>query len=326
MLTKTARIKAVLRHLGQVRDGLLVLGGGLYFAGYTAWAIFASIHNLGPLPALQAQYFVSGVPVILILVVVLFIIRFARRFYTWHWPRWLEKRPLKARQWFFVANVLAAAGLAAYYFYSLRPLLHNTEPSPLYTWKLLIIGLLMLAAILLIRIPEPWAGRLRGGLQSLLGVYANYFYLVLGLAGVLIALLYLKALYPLIPPEMGGSRPRLAVLDLVGEKLSAQTLEQLSAQPLEQLVARDVMVDSSDVFSSRPVWIYFSSNTTILLTSSDPKNEASDLIELDRSAVVAIRWCREQRPKRNSLPSSRLNRPTGTDVQKGVRTRRGGGE
>ena len=56
------RLTAWLKPFAGLRDGLLVVGAGLYGIGYLVWSIRAWWEGLGLLPVLSAQYFVAGAP------------------------------------------------------------------------------------------------------------------------------------------------------------------------------------------------------------------------------------------------------------------------
>jgi hypothetical protein len=48
-------------HLTDLRDAGLVIGALIYAFGYVTWAVYAYAWDLGPMPALDSQYFVAGV-------------------------------------------------------------------------------------------------------------------------------------------------------------------------------------------------------------------------------------------------------------------------
>src|SRR5689334_22805113 len=56
-----ASMPNILRWLGDHRDGFLVAGAALYGLGYLVWAYNAWKNGLGPLPALEFQYLVTGI-------------------------------------------------------------------------------------------------------------------------------------------------------------------------------------------------------------------------------------------------------------------------
>jgi hypothetical protein len=54
-------LRGILIALGSFRDGFIVLGGVAYALGYLTWTISAWKRGLGTLPALDSQYFTTGI-------------------------------------------------------------------------------------------------------------------------------------------------------------------------------------------------------------------------------------------------------------------------
>jgi hypothetical protein len=54
------RVTGWLKPVVGLRDGVLVVGAGLYGLGYMAWALYAWAQGLGPLPVLSTQYVLAG--------------------------------------------------------------------------------------------------------------------------------------------------------------------------------------------------------------------------------------------------------------------------
>ena len=68
------RVGDWLKIAGELRDGFLVIAAICYFFGYIVWAITAYRNDLGLLPALDFQYFVAGVPPLLVLLGLYYIV------------------------------------------------------------------------------------------------------------------------------------------------------------------------------------------------------------------------------------------------------------
>ena len=71
---KNNRLFARLRSLGRYRDAFLVLASIVYVVGFVIWSIVAWRRGLGPMPVLDAQYFVAGIPPLLAITAVLSVI------------------------------------------------------------------------------------------------------------------------------------------------------------------------------------------------------------------------------------------------------------
>jgi hypothetical protein len=55
------RLIAVLKAIGEARDGMLVLIAGVYILGFLSWAIYSLQENIGFIRIFDAQYFVAGI-------------------------------------------------------------------------------------------------------------------------------------------------------------------------------------------------------------------------------------------------------------------------
>ena len=68
------RLTAWLRPFVAMRDGILVVGAGLYAIGYLMWSLYAWEKGLGLLPILSAQYLAAGVTMALVLALGLIVL------------------------------------------------------------------------------------------------------------------------------------------------------------------------------------------------------------------------------------------------------------
>jgi hypothetical protein len=81
-----------LARLGGWRDGLLVAAGAIYTIGYGVWSFVAWKDGLGPLPLVDAQYFVAGLPPIIAGAVAAGIIRALTSIVLPRWQSWVDHR------------------------------------------------------------------------------------------------------------------------------------------------------------------------------------------------------------------------------------------
>ncbi len=75
-----------MKHLGSLRDGVLVGVALVYGAGYAVWSLHAWRFNMGVLPALDFQYFVAGLIPVMILLAAFVLGRILWRFVMHTWP------------------------------------------------------------------------------------------------------------------------------------------------------------------------------------------------------------------------------------------------
>lgn len=87
--------------LSKIRDFIIILGALVYLVGYVVWALIAWKENLGPIPALDTQYFVAGVPTVIAITFFIFVFYWLGVFLYVIFPKWLEKlfptRPMVIR-------------------------------------------------------------------------------------------------------------------------------------------------------------------------------------------------------------------------------------
>jgi hypothetical protein len=66
--------EGALAALGLYRDAVLLITSADYVLGYIVWATLAYRERLGPLPVLDAQYFIAGAPVLIVAVLCVLIL------------------------------------------------------------------------------------------------------------------------------------------------------------------------------------------------------------------------------------------------------------
>lgn len=285
---------SLLKNLGGLRDGLLVLVSLVYVLGFSVWSVVAWINNLGALPVLDAQYFTAGLPPFMAAVSVGALIHLSRRVLLEIWPRWLSSLSLKNQLLIHallggVALVILVALLGAEWL--------QTTPSDIGFaggfLAVFFIGLLQQPIVLLTRwldflvdrgslsqeaakeLRTHWGWKFIVRRPSLSNLYL--LFAALGAAGIFYwtSVLYLK-----VPQEFGGAEPRCAQLDVVWSDLSPETRQNLpvaSPSNEEQMVV-----------GTKEVMIYFVGGESIMMRTREMGGAS---IELSRSAVKAFRWC-----------------------------------
>ena len=294
------QLSAGLNKLGSYRDGLLVLASVLYLSGYAIWSVIAWRSELGPIPVLDAQYFVAGAPpLILVGIVVASILALRKQI--------MEKWPAAFAELSGGKQTLVVLGIVGTYF--LAGILVDTYHGPLTSLVfVLLLAITMLAATLFIMLPfevlvhQAAARRELRSSSRRSGTFARWraktdqsyskfaraqrlLYLVLlpTLAAMFALNAYIQNVYLRLPQALGGARPRWVILDLDKNKLAPATVDLLADQTIPK---------EQQYFSCRPVKILFSGTGTLIVVI--PKHEAGteQIIEIDRSIVAALRVCR----------------------------------
>ncbi|MBI4426297.1 MAG: hypothetical protein HY567_01865 [Candidatus Kerfeldbacteria bacterium] len=202
------QVSDLLRGLGHYRDGILVAASAVYGVGYLTYSLYAFAYNLGFLPALQSQYLMAGVvPTILLLV----FLQFGRWLHGVYLarpgtPEWSKS----ARTWF----VLRLAAIALLIAISLSLVTRGRLVSADRAFTLFVFLFWTL----------PFVGR-RPNPTERFGSLLDRALVPLVLIAVaeLAIVIYIMGFYRSLPIELGGLKPRFAVLDVVKADLSEYT-------------------------------------------------------------------------------------------------------
>lgn len=255
---------------------LLVVLGFTYVLGYITWSIHAFRNGLGMLPALEAQYFVAGfIPMVIILSVYFASkgsVRF-RKFYM-KWVRsgigtYRLKRSL----------IILALGLLLFYGTMLAYALifpeRTDEVSWTSPWSLLVI-IFWILLYLFMPIPRVPKAKL------FQWIHRSQLYGMIIAFGLIAINVHQAVLYPIIPQEFGGVRPRYAYLDIV--------LDQISIKTLQGIVPDNMTNANKQVVQSKLVEVYFSGRDVILVKPHGLKGRGTPTYELNLSIVKAVTW------------------------------------
>jgi hypothetical protein len=268
-----------LKRLGLARDGLLIVGATLYGAGYVSWSFYAWVRHLGPVPAFESQYFIAGVPVVIVILAGWRVGISVSRFYTAAWPRWFRSRPERT-QWIIAVGVLMIT-IEDFSFLMLNGW-SGRGSGDLGRLLLGYFGTMGLGLVfLLFRFPGA------AGVHPVVDKFANYqasaiVHIYITMTAVLFAVLYLVVLYPKLPQSFGGAAPRPALLDVLVERLPESTIQMLAGR-----AART----NEKALTSVEVAVYREDSQSILISVKTLGDDRSrDLIELKQESLAAIHW------------------------------------
>lgn len=292
------------RGIGKLRDGILVFGGATYGLGYIVWSIHAWKENLGLLPALEPQYLAAGVVPMLLIWLAYFgfkrAVQLTYKVINWRtgqtgiWPTvwrilgvaclaggsvglaWLytsgKRHPLSQFQVFFgtmAGSALLLSGLILWLFLSPSLIVGRSSSSGTHERGLLAEVLSLVV---------------KGLLWSFLTGLLICAYLVLYLS--FFTAMYVFVLYPAIPQEFGGVRPRCAYIDVAKDQLSVATQKEILPNAAES---------DGTVAQSYRMTVYFSGSEFMLARrdlgeppAGQPKPK---LFELRKEVIKAVHWC-----------------------------------
>lgn len=251
--------------LGDLRDGLLLVTAAIYGLGYLVWSLHAWSEGLGLLPALEPQYLAAGTIPALMLGLA-----------------WLGRRvPGRVVDW--IREKVENASSASRTAYSVA------------SWACFVAGFLLL------KFPDRFRASLQlpaacsGLVLLIIGSLLNrpgrlekiLMYLYVGVYFVGFMALYLFSIYPSLPEEFGGVRPRCAYVDVVKGQISGSARKDLL--PDSSVQSEDVVVKSARLR------VFFSGSEFMLVKPypEDGKIPATKpkLYELKKSVVQTVNWC-----------------------------------
>lgn len=267
-----AAVRNSLKHFGGVRDGLLVIGAILYGVGYIAWSLHASIYHLGPVSGLDAQYFIAGIPVLLVLIIGWLLGKMLLQVVFVRWPAWYSRRS-RAVQIF-----LTVAALSITVYCLAHSLLNSATWRRRATPADFIFALIAGVAALLVRLPghrDLILARLKTESVILIAVLA-------GGTALIGALAYLTFIYPRIPQVLGGAEPRRAVLAIATDKIPPEVARSIAGREVTQ---------DEKVFTTLPVFVYQEAGDALLVSiRRRARGEESELFKIRHDTVTIVKW------------------------------------
>jgi hypothetical protein len=246
----------LLKELGDLRDGILLAGALVYVAGYVVWSINSLRNNLGLLPALKFQYFFAGSFPVAIALLVYGAVHGIRAFLG-AISKWIEKELVRKRAALLLQLLFA---LAVIVFLSLEWTMEE---------RWITVGLLVSVAC--------------AGVSLALVGERFYKFVVVVVApvtgGLLGLVVYVLSVYPELPQEFGGVKPRCVQLDLTRASLSQATAEAL------------VPKASDEIGRSYRVSVYFVGNDELILKLRHRGKAFGRTFRVDNAAVQAVVGC-----------------------------------
>jgi len=260
---------AMLRRLGEVRDGLLILAALLYGVGYLAWSLFAWIYGLGTAPPFDAQYFLIGTPLVAALIALGCLIYAVLRRFLPNLASWSADRPRWVR--LFVAVLLGCWVLVRSASYLIN---QQALPHPLIYASLILLVTVYGSIIAMLFGPSKSAGR---NAASISLVTVVTMLLSIGMAA------YVLSAYRYIPQQIGGGRLRRAQIEVRSDVLSPELLEELGCKSTSP-------DDRVKVQRTHVIWLLIGAGDTLIIIDGPDLLNARMRVEVPRSSISAILW------------------------------------
>jgi hypothetical protein len=295
-----------MNQIGKYRDGLLVTVSIIYIVGYCVWSYTAFNYRIGMLPALDAQYFLAGVIPSITLFVTIYALVKCEKFFDWVTNKIGSDSTgyKKLLRRIIIAIFFAIFALAYVYIltdkfelFTLSNIMRNLRSV---TFIIFFIITPVIFTLFLPKQPSTMrsANRYSEFIKKLSNNYPIFYKIFrefnVNLTTYFIIIFfcfaslgyYLKDIYPKLPQEFGGPKPRIVFLDINSSQISTETLSNLT--PLDSV---DLNVPT---VRSNAVELLFSNNNNLIVrTITNKADSIYQIYELPRTAVVGIHWTTE---------------------------------
>ena len=286
--------------LDRVKSYWLTVAAVLYFCGLLCWCFYSWENNLGHVDALQLQYLVAGIIPAIIIFYFFWLLKYSKR-HSEKITNWLERNLLVLRIGKALLSLFVLLFLIDIVFkFKIFDRLNSILPTVPVTLKNILIFLLLNAVIILspalLTIEENTAGKKSKVIQVL-----NYFlsignllvttYLMIFrffakpfviLIAILMLYIYYSDLYPIIPQEIGGVKPKNAILITEPSVFTTQDSVIIFSNGI------GLKAGQTDTLS---VYFYNDSKFIFKIRSEVMKLRAkAKTFEISRSLIKSVKW------------------------------------
>lgn len=266
-----------IKPLGTLRDGLLVSATFIYLIGYFVLAYYSKRHNLGMLPALEFHYLIAGIVPTFFILLVISIIKGLQILRSNLWNiKFPEESIRQRKKLYYTIGIIILIVFVVIIPIGKVEWVQRTFPelSDLMATYLGIIFIIYLYFL-------PFRDE-RMFLRRFSVAYMYLFLTAMTLAGIFT---FIEEIYPRIPQEFGGLKPRCAQLDLIRSELSNQTKKIfLKNDSLTTKVAHSIKVDVC----------YIRGDYILIKPHSLKKSDEEFVYDIKKSIIASINWCGEE--------------------------------
>jgi hypothetical protein len=261
--------------LGKLRDGLLLLAGGIYLLGYLSWATFAGNRHLGFVPVVDAQYFAAGIfPTVILFMTCLII---------WSLQQFARKSPRPgsaARQHisekFERVSIISGGFFAITVFLSkiVFRLSPNSDYAP--TAAALVCVSLMVAS--LSALISTFLGTKDEDIKERRS-YLNYSSIIIVFIAIAMFVTYATEFFQYVPQSFGGPSLEPVQLDVNVSNLSSNSL---------MVIAPAQKTATNGVVRSQTLYLVLQNGGYILLQTNSDWSQGSQIFKIKNETVQGI--------------------------------------
>lgn len=251
----------LLKNAANLRDAVIFLASIIYVIGYITWSLYSNYRKLGTVKALDAQYFVIGIPVTIIMILAIPVIS---KLITWvdFWYQYLF-----SLDWKYLTTTARILNLLIVSIVIAARRSRETQKNSRSRYILyMMLGFFILVLIPVTDIFSRWI--------------TNFVLTVLTLLifGFVIKF-YVTKVYEIIPHNLGGGKFRVARFDLIKDVISPFVLKELVAHQVDDAIVQ-----------SRDVTVVSTSDNWILIRIGKIQDIDIPIIEIPRTSIASIVW------------------------------------
>ncbi len=273
--------KTFLQNIAQIRDPILVFSIVSYASGYLIWSFHMWQGGIGFVPALDPQYFIAGILPTVLLLLVLIAVTKGRKFTSSFCGK---LAPDATGKWRKARNSAKIVFYSCVVIWLIAGVFYSGEKISELTMFIIQVICMPLGVFMVLLVPDMFISQRRNDaftrlLRKFDAIYRKSlsYYLLISFA-ILAVVLYSLLLYPQIPQELGGIKPKPALLELRSATFSDQLLEQLSETSVNSEIVRTVEVDI----------LFYSSNRLVVRQTNEDGHKST--YDLKRDDVETIIW------------------------------------
>jgi hypothetical protein len=269
--------------VGKLRDPLLVLTSIDYAVGYAVWSNLAYKLGIGAPAVLDAQYFIAGAPILIVLVVVVLGLLSSAPLGE-RWRTFLSSKSRRTQHVVAISLIVATVlslTVTVVLTWQLPERICELYQSCSMQPELAALAALVVSTILTFLLGYSRIGRSTRD-HRVERVYLAFMILGLGFLAIIV---FVAIVYPRLPQAIGGAKPRCAILDIRAAEVSNSTLIELGSETAET---------PESVVKSGRLNVYYATQQSLAVSLNVIGEEGARgdiVVELPRAAVKATIWC-----------------------------------
>lgn len=258
----------------------------VYLIGYFGWSFYAYTENIGALPALDIQYFLTGTLICIVLLLSYSFYRLLRKI-----PQKIDVAISKSPKlelftnilkWYVYISTLLFIPYVITLIVSLVKALSSPPPFNMDFPNWFLVTRAYVVYLVIFTLFSTWVLHLIIGLRetrTFVGIILNIPLVLTGIFWVLVMFTVFNSVLPSIPQSLGGFRPRCAYL-YFRDNISDNSLPANFLLDKEPPLSKSKMLD-----------VLYSNQNILIVRPEDYSNNLKVSYEIRKDTLISIGWC-----------------------------------